>query len=224
MRLGVRLLPMVVAVVLIFSTTASAQHRFEVTPYAGYAWAGSVKDGNYGTINNLVPFDLDVANSAAFGVMFDIVLPSPQAQVELLWQRQQTSLELQNRETGEESTLGDLSIDFIHAGIIYEFYQPYTNYVNTARVRPFVGVTLGATWYKFEHDPDDEVDFSAALVLGLKTFANERVALRIQSRLSTTYLDSEDATICDEFDNCYVLAGASYVNQIDLTAGITITF
>jgi len=59
---------------------------------------------------------------------------------------------------------------------------------------------------------------------GIKTMVNERVGFRFQSRLMTTYFQGDSGSFCSNTGVCFTVLGATLMNQIDLTAGVILTF
>lgn len=212
---------MLLAAVVVLPRAADAR-KFELTPYGGYRWGGDLRDTNRSADGAL--FDLGFENGAVLGVAFDLVTTVPYLLFEIFWDRQFTELSAKDNLTGESSSLGTVDIDNVHMGIVYELSHVY-NYSDSPPVRPFLGFSFGGARFAPRNDAlDKEWRLTIGFTLGIKYFFSERIALRTQTRIMTTYFDSSSKTFCDEAGRCFVLADAAFMNQVDLTAGLTFAF
>ena len=212
----------VLMAVLVVAPGVVEASRYQFTAYGGYRWGGEVRDAN--TVADAVLFDLEFENGPVAGLIFDLVTSAPYMQLELSWDHQFTSLDAKNNTTGEVDKLGDVSIDTWHLGFLYEVSQMY-NYTDTPPLRPFLGISLGGTRYgPAVESIDSEWRFSIGFMLGIKVFFTERVGVRMQGRLLTAYFNSDDGLFCDSAGRCFAATNAAFVNQFDLTAGITLGF
>lgn len=146
----------------------------ELTGFYGWQWGG-----NFTAYQG----EVDIEDTENFGGMIDIPIPyKPGMMAEIFYSRQNTSVALNRYPAGVKEELFDMSIEYIHAGAVYEAYSQ-------GRMKPFGSFSLGATRFAPKVDSfqgialDDEWRFSITLGLGLKTLLSERVGLRFQGRL-----------------------------------------
>jgi hypothetical protein len=205
--------------------TEARAARYEVTAFGGYRWGGKVEGGSYDPSSpGNYGYDLKINDGPNFGIVVDWNTITPQLQLEVFWEHQATDLRINDNVTGEQYALFDVNVDYWHAGILYEISQPYENAASPP-VRPFLGLTLGATRFGPQTDRYEKAwRFSVGFMGGVKTFVNERVGFRFQSRLMTTYFQGDSGSFCDNTGVCFTVLGATLMNQIDLTAGVIFTF
>jgi hypothetical protein len=138
--------------------------------------------------------------------------------------RQKSTLEVGGTATRE---IGDFNVDNYHGIFSYNFGSSHT------RVRPFLQMGIGATHYgavDFVFDQvqgtiDGSTKASVTVGGGLKLFATENIGVRIQARLTPTYISTDDdGWWCDPFWGCYTVGNVQYSNQIEMGGGINIRF
>jgi hypothetical protein len=169
------------ALLVLLPAAAFAQPgRFELTPFAGYRLAG---DFNADSNSAFDPrLNIEVDESAVYGVLFDIPL-SPNWQIEILANRQQTSFSVDRGFLEPQDELGDVDLTTVHGGILLQWGE--------GQVNPFLTVSAGITRIepKFRHlDSDDR--FSTSFGGGAKIFFSENVGLRLEARGFWTDLDT----------------------------------
>ena len=202
-----------------FAIPASATH-YELTAFGGYRFGGTIKDSN----TPAQPLtELEIEDGPCVGLIFDLRTSMPMLLLEVFWEHQFTNLNAEVISTGEKTTLGALSVDYLHAGFMYEFSAMYDT-SSDPPLRPFLGFTLGATRFGPE-GLDPEWRFSIGLMLGAKYFPWERVGFRLQTRLMTTYFNGNTDTFCDPVTgDCYSITNAAFMNQGDITLGVILEF
>ena len=184
---------------------------FEVTAFGGIRLGGNFNYDSFRDTGGIVTTRVNVADTPNFGVILDITL-NEYTQLELLFDHQSSELTAKNPPPDFQNTPSiDLSIDFYQVGGLYQ--RPY------GAARPFLALTLGATHFNPKGDFDNRWRFSGGMALGTKFFFNERVGLRLQSRLMGTVINNANV-FCDVF-GCFV-AGGHYMVQIDFSAGLII--
>jgi hypothetical protein len=194
--------------VLLGSTVIAGAAEIELTPFYGYTFGGDFDDLPNST-------ELEIDDGESFGLTLGF-MTSPTTQIELLWNRQETDL---NVSVGNVAgpTFG-LTVDQYHIGGLY-----LPTSMNDA-VQPFVSFSLGVTVF----DPSgrsSEDKFSVSLGGGVKYALGERLGLRLQARWTPTYVNSTaDGVFCDPFGFCYVLEDSNYVHQFDASVGLIIKF
>jgi hypothetical protein len=191
---------------MLFGTADMLAQRFEVTPFSGYRFGGGFKDVSSSTGDILVG-DLDISNALNLGLVADVALGET-IMLELLFDRQDTEL------TNRDEPVLDSKVNYYHIGLLFR---------GRSKVEPFFGVTTGATHFQAADDVEDELRGSMGLVLGGRTFFNDLVGLRFQSRFMVTYMGSNDQTFCDPL-GCYSQLSDTIMRQIDLSAGVIFRF
>lgn len=177
------------------AAAASAQAaRFELTPLVGYRLNGPIDiTDRDGFVDRT---DLQVDEGNFYGLIFDIPL-SPSWQLELIANRQQTQLTLDEGLLEPDQNLGDLDLSYYHVGLNYVWGR--------GQVEPFFGASVGLARIDPKSqrlDPEDR--FSAALGGGVKVFFNQNVGLRFEARGYytdfTTVVDEDDRHSRRDFD------------------------
>ena len=110
---------------------------------------------------------------------------------------------------------GAMATAIDHAGI--QFHGPYFP------TQPFLAITFGATRFDPKNDLQAETRFSGSFALGLKRYFNQKIGLRFEGRLFSTYIDNGDDYFCDEDDQCYRYQKSTNMTQYSLTGGFLIT-
>lgn len=190
---------------------AWAQNRAEITAYGGWQFGGVayVRAG-----------DLKLKDAGNYGVIVDIGV-RPGAQVELMYNRQDTELRLQEA-FGITRTLTDIVVDYWLAGGLMEVDR-------RGPARPFVSLGLGAVHYNpkereiDERPISDEWQFAMALGLGVKYFVSERIGLRLQGHLWQGFTGTSGGIFCGTGGCSFGLGGWGPV-QGDIAAGLTLAF
>ena len=197
------LLP-VLAVLLTASVPAGAAD-FELTPFAG---------GRAGGAFNTRHGDPELEPSLAYGLQASWRIRRD-GMIELLWSRQDTTLELDSR------PLFDLTVDYLQLGAMWEMHSD-------TRTRPFLGLALGAA----HMSPDaaavsSETFFSLAIYGGVKHFFGERLGVRVEGRgHSALALDSGGLFCGASFGagGCAVSVEGDAVLQVEGTVGLIVRF
>lgn len=164
---------------LAFATPAFAG-GLELTPHVGYRWAGTID----ADLSNVLGRDVDIEDSESYGVTFDIPLSSS-LQLELMASRQESQLEYDRGLFDEERTLGDITVDYYHAGLLWQW--------GAGQAVPFFVVSGGVTRLDPEWIGGDvETRPSMSLGGGVKVFVNDNLGFRFEGRGFFTDLDEED--------------------------------
>jgi opacity protein-like surface antigen len=187
--------------------------RFEVTPFAGYQWGGSLS----ADLSGFPAGDLELPGSFAWGGILSFKT-SPASAVELTYLRQDTDLNFDPAGAGATEKGLEFAVNYIQAGGIWEFGQN--------QLRPFISAGLGIGIF----DPKDErfgsdTRFSWTVGTGAKyMFKSGRVGVRTDLRLWVTPFPSgEYATWCD-FYGCFVAEGTEWVTQGTASGGLVFAF
>jgi Outer membrane protein beta-barrel domain len=189
------------------------EHRFEITPFAGYQWGGSLE----ADLSGFPAGNLELPGSFAWGGILSF-RTSPASAVELTYLRQDTDLNFDPVSAGPTEKGLEFAVNYIQAGGIWEFGQN--------QLRPFISGALGIGIF----DPKDErfdsdTRFSWTVGTGAKyMFKSGRVGVRADLRLWVTPFPSgEYATWCD-FYGCFVAEGTEWVTQGTASGGIVFAF
>lgn len=159
------------------------EDKFEITPFVGYAWGGTI----YADQTNLFNQDVDVASSADFGASFAIPLREG-FKIELLADRQNTHLETGGGALFEpNNTVANFDITYYHAGLQIPFGV-------SRNVKPFVIVSAGVA----NLDPRingvaSSTRFSASAGIGVKVPINPQAGFRADIRGFYTSLGNDTA-------------------------------
>lgn len=186
------------AVVLLVPTFAFGQGLgLELTPSVGYRWGGEITAGQ----TDLFPNDVAIADGGSFGLTFDVPL-TRSMQLELMADHQSTNFEDNGELFGGDQNLGDVDMNYYHAGLLFEF--PGRD------VRPFMVVGLGIA----NIDPQiagtsAESRFSGSIGGGVKVFMTDNVGLRLEARGFWTDTDDRERDCHFDYD-CYY----SYNNDL----------
>ena len=193
---------------LLLPAAALAQtRRFELTPMAGYRFDGTFQADSDFLDHNL---DIQIDQGGTFGVIFDVPL-SENWQLELLANRQNTSFIVDEGIFAPERNLGDVTIDYYHAGFLYQW--------GPGQVNAFVAGAVGLA----RIDPDfPEVEaenrFSGSLAGGVKILFSPNLGLRLEARGYWADLQTGFEGRYDRFDSDEGLY------QGEASAGIIIAF
>jgi hypothetical protein len=205
------LMIMIVSFLLLDAGTLMAQARFEVTPYIGYQFSGSV------------PYTrgkFDIKDSENYGLVVDVPLPFRDGvELELLYLRMDTKLKYDEYSYGviTNSETFDMIVEYYQIGGVNVIDLPGSN------VKPFGALTLGASRFNPNGTTQgDEWFFSATLGAGVKIIPSERIGIRLQGRLLLPFQWGSGGLWCGT-GGCSVGVGTTSVFiQGDFTAGLII--
>jgi opacity protein-like surface antigen len=187
---------------LLLASPAFAQ-RSEFTLLAGYTTAGEIDKAAPGIQG--IEYDGSFSWGLSAGHFF-----TPHLGAELSWLRQETGLVLSTSEGS--ARLVDVNLDQIHGSAVYQFGA------DGARIRPFVSLGLGASFF-CGGDLESETKLSWALGAGLKWFPRQSVGARLQARYNPTRLNDASSDFCDPFGFCQ-----GSLRQFEVTGGIVLRF
>jgi len=189
------------AMLLVAAAGAHAQ-SVQITPFAGYAFGGSVRDTG---LDEERSFDAALAYGGA--ISFPI---SESWRFELLYSRQPTKLE------GGLGSSFDVTIERYLAGFQEEKGQE--------NVRWFGSVWVGATRFVPGLDGfDTATKFGGGVGLGVKTFFGKNVGLRLEARGFYTLVSGEGGVACVN-GNCLFAFSGNGLWQGDVGAGLILAF
>jgi outer membrane protein W len=216
----------VVAAVLLVLPVGAAQAqsgKFELSVFggggtsAGYDLGITVIDPNTGTAYNGVSFGSGAVVGGGIGYYV-----TPQMEVELAFNRMDGKFSGQRVDGAEDDEFQDVAINHLHGYFIYNFGK------ESKKVRPFVGLGLGATIFSSDQfrgrDVESEAFFSGSLTGGIKAALGKTLGLRLQARVTPTYIASTTEGYWCGWGACWPVEEAHYATQASLTAGVNLRF
>lgn len=165
---------------------------FELTPFAGYRWGGTI----FADQTFIFGEDVDVAPSASFGVNFALPLGDSGFKLELMANRQSSELETDSGLFEPENEVADIDITYLHAGLQVPFAR-------SRNATPYAIVSGGlATFDPQVSGFSSENRFSASAGLGVKVPMSRNLSVRLEGRGYYAALQEEDdCSFCDYFYN-----------------------
>jgi hypothetical protein len=191
----------VLACLLANPATARAQ-ALEITPFTGYRFGG-----DFFELLTRQPLDLDGAPTV--GVVVDVPTPSG-VQFEALFTHQHANVTVPSF----PPVRWTLTVDHWQAGGLQEF--------DIGPVRPFLTGTLGLT--RYATPGESEIRFAVAAGGGIKLFPSKHVGFRLNSQLSTTFVDADAQLFACSPGACLVRFHADVIWQLEFTAGLIVRF
>ncbi len=196
----------IVAVGLATPCAIRAQ-KVEITPFGGRQFGGAL---------NIRTGELTIPRAWNYGLVIDIAT-GPGAYVEVLYARQETSLEQRDDTTGTVTTLFDMAVEHFQVGVLYEpeIFR---------KTRPFGSLTGGVTHYQAqEPGRSGEWRFSGGFGGGVKRSLTPHVGVRADARVLFTLLSSVDDIFCDP-TGCLTGVEGAIIAQGFLTGGLILSF
>ena len=193
-----------------------SEKRFEITPFAAYAWGGSFDTDAGGSLG---VGSIRIADSFSWGAIISFLAHMGSA-VELLYSRQDTDIEFDPVSGSSNATLpGGFAVNYLQIGGRQEFGH-------SEKLRPFVTGSLGIGIL----DPKAEelgssTRFSWSIGGGAKyMFASQRAGLRSDIKLWITPVPSGEYGVWCGFYACVASEGTAWVTQGQWTGGLVIAF
>jgi hypothetical protein len=204
---------------LFTSSSILAQERFEVTPFAGYETSGSYPISVFATNGEVTaPINkLRVNDALSYGTFLGYNL-TENAQLEFMWDRNNTSYSARNALTGEYFKAYDSNIDQYQFGGLYMLRN------SEHRLRPYIAGSLGFTHDSNSNGTPSRTEFAYSIGGGVKYYVNRHVGFRGDARFMPTYGSSSNATYCDPFFGCYNAKVSHYLNRGNFVGGIIFRF
>jgi opacity protein-like surface antigen len=188
--------------VLLAAADARAQ-KLEITPFAGYAFGGSVSDA---ALDANRSFDASLAYGGSLSAPI-----SKGWRFEVLYSRQETKL------GGGLGPPLDLTIERYLAGFQEEKGE--------GKARWFGTVWLGATRFVPGLSGfDSETRFGGGVGLGVKTFLAKNVGLRFETRALYTLVSSSSGGLFCVNGSCLLVFSGSGLWQGDVSGGLILAF
>ncbi|MBN2173990.1 MAG: hypothetical protein JW731_07655 [Bacteroidales bacterium] len=165
-----------VIVLMVAPSAIIAQGKFEISPFGGYMFGGSL---------NFYEGKLKVENAPNYGVALDIKA-ARDTQIELMWTQMNSQAQFEPYYGYDylATNTFDMNVGYIQIGGVRE--MEYEN------IHPFGVFTLGATYFvpnnvsfadQVYTDLESEWKFSMTLGAGAKIWFSDRVGIRLQGNL-----------------------------------------
>jgi opacity protein-like surface antigen len=170
----------------------SRENTFELTPFLGYRWGGTIFADQTFIFNQ----DVDVASSANFGINFALPLGDTGMKLELMANRQSSQLETESGLFEPNNQVADIDVTYLHAGLQIPFAR-------SRNATPYFIVSGGLA----NLDPQisnvsAENKFSASAGIGVKIPMSDALSIRLEGRGYYTALeDDNNCNVCDYFYN-----------------------
>jgi opacity protein-like surface antigen len=213
----------VCALVFVFACGASTvygQRSYEVTPFFGTRFGGSIDLTQQGNPN--VDF-LKIKNSEDFGIMGGVAFWG-NFQGEFMWNRQPTSLSAHNPNDNTYSFVSNMNLDMYQFDVLYEFKSV------ESKLRPFAVAGLGFShWGGIASVGGQSVlpysnSFSYNIGGGVKYFFTDHIGIRAELRYSPSHSTQGIQEYCDPFYGCSPAQVANKANQGQANIGLIFRF
>jgi hypothetical protein len=170
----------VTLLVLLVPATASAQERFEITPFATYRFGGEVNADS----NDFFRRDVEIDDGGGYGISFGIPL-SYGLQLELQADRQESEFTVDDGLFEPDADIADVDVTYYHAGLLWHW--------GGGQVNPFFSISGGLSEIDIDLPRvDSEHRPSLGLGGGAKVFFTDNVGMRFEGRAYFTHLDDDD--------------------------------
>jgi hypothetical protein len=178
--------------------------RFGISPFYGYRFGGEIQDAQTDTKYNF-------KDAPAYGLILDYAPMDYYGRFELLWSRQDTSVDFHGN-----NGLGnvDITIDSFQVGGETEY--------GSERLRGYASAHVGATHYSSGGYGDD-TKFSFDIGAGVKAFLTKNIYLRADFRGFFTVTEAQGSFIYANGVSVATFSGST-LWQGQVSAGVGITF
>ena len=191
------------AALLLAAAAPARAQAVQITPFAGYAFGGSVRDTAFQE-------ERSFESSLAYGGSISFPM-SEGWRFELLYSRQPTRL------TGGVAPPFDVTIERYLAGFQEEKGQG-------GNVRWFGTIWFGATRFvPGLAGYDATTKFGAGIGLGVKTFFSKNVGLRLEARGFYTLVKGDSGSLCAN-GQCLIVFSGTGLWQGDVNGGLILAF
>lgn len=198
-----RIIVAFVAASIVACAAPARAQSVEVSPFYGYLFGNDLFEAFVGRT--------DVDGAPAIGAVVDVPL-YPGFQIEGLFSHQAADVVVPPLGPLGRPLLARVSVDHFQAGGLQEYGGP--------RARPFLTGTLGLTHFNIEGD--HEIRFTLAAGGGVKLFPLQRVGVRLDGRVLTTFIDASASTVAcgAQTGTCFVGLHVNMAWQAVFTAGV----
>lgn len=154
-------------------------NMFELTPFAGYRYGGTIYAGQ----SNLFNQNVDLASAANFGLNFGIPIGNAM-KLELLVDRQNTHFTNGNGLFAPDQRLGGIDVTYFQGGLQIPFAISRT-------AQPYFAVSAGvANLSPQSSSASSATRFAAGVGIGVKVPISRNVGIKIEERGYFTSLNS----------------------------------
>jgi opacity protein-like surface antigen len=203
----------VLALLQVSAADAGAQ-KWELSAFGGYRWGGELSDGSYESSTGTLNFE----DGACWGLTAGYNI-NPRFEIELLYDRQHTSLRFEYERVGADTTFGDGKVDYIMAGLSVNLLE------EDYKLMPYFSLYLGATRIVPDDSSSDSSWYTAAgYALGVTYFFTENLGAMVENRGTSTILTSQSTLVCTDTDDCVTIPADTWMWQIGLSLGVVVTF
>jgi hypothetical protein len=187
--------------------------RVELTPFIGYRWGGEFNDLSDPAVEALT---IDDARSYGLALGF---LTGDDTELYVLWSRQEADLRgVGSAFPGGSQVLSDVDVDSYQFGGLYLPGPP------EARMRHFIGFSVGASHLSPPGGLDGRTDLSFSFLGGTKIYLGRRCGVRLQAGWTSTLVSGDSTIFCSSLGICYVTVEGDTVDQIEALAGFIVRF
>jgi Outer membrane protein beta-barrel domain len=216
----------VFAVLILLPAAPAFAQRAEVSFTVGWTFSDGVSFSNALPVNGFVYNRVDPKDSVSFGIGVGVFV-TPQAEIEFLWNRQPSKLEVGGG--GGPILSGDMTVDNFHGNFVYNAGEP------DSTLRPYIYIGAGASNYgDADFGPQAGLGgrtipgltkFSWAIGTGVKFYPGKAVGVRAGVRWVPTYIKTDSVGWwCDPYWGCGPVGNVQYSNQFELGGGVTFKF
>lgn len=186
----------------------ASEHRFEVTPFAGYRMGGTFSD-------ETTDAELELNNAGSFGLILNM-READNTEWELLYSHQDTDIDIGGAAGGSVN----MNVDYLQIG---------GTYLGEGRhARPYLAATIGLAHL----DPaaaelPSDTFFAFSIGTGFKLRPHERLGLRLEGRLFGTVIDSDSKIFCvsgSSGSGCLINTKADVLWQVEISVGAIVRF
>ena len=200
------------AILILVALSPVAAQNIEFTPYVGFQLNGGMD------LSSVLYHRIEVQNGVNYGLSLGYLL-GDHAGIEFLWNHNQAGTLAQPNFGGTSVKIFNLKTNQYMGDFLFHFSNRETP------TRPFVMFGLGATSLSPDTNVSGATKFAFAFGGGIKHNFTPRFGARLQAKWSPTYVTTTNAGIwCDPLFGCWHLGNDHYLNEFDITAGLTVRF
>mgnify|MGYP005725590733 CR=1 FL=1 len=184
----------------------------ELVPFAGFQFGGKISAVTFQNSDAEVSFN----DGLEFGVSLETPPAFTGARIQLMWSMQNSRLDFQNNQTGENGTAFDMKIHYFQIGAVYEASQ-------SDGPVPFGVISFGTALFNpKESGLNNEWRFAFGFSAGIKVYATERFGFRFQGRMLVPMQWGSGGLWCrdNETDCTISVEGTSAIIQGEFSGGL----
>jgi len=220
-------LAVALAAAVLCASSARAQVKWEITPFAGYYIASDLFNEYQSSSTASGTSGVELTNSLAWGGRLTGI--SRRGGLEFAYTRTGSDMKLKQQLVGQPRTnIGRLDID--NYDINFIGYEPTGN----PKVTPYgvIGIgwsithpTLDSDFHPTSGSLDSKTLFNFNFGLGVRVAMNEKLAARFEGRwrVTDTNFNTSSGVWCDPFGYCYSYS-SNWYDSGELEAGLSYSF